>query len=261
MAVSLSNSSVFPESTASCFELAASLGFDGVEVMVGVDDTSADVAALLKLSRHHGVPVVSVHAPNLLVTQNVWGSDPWGKLERSGEAAAALGCEVVVVHPPFRWQKSYARGFVEGIAELNRRHAPVRYCVENMYPWGTGGRGFQAYLPDWDPTDLGYEHLTLDLSHASVARQRSIDHVRAWGPRLAHVHLTDGTGKQIDEHLLPGEGDQDAWGVLGELARSGFTGQVVVEINTRRSASRGERAELLRTCLEQIRAALTAVRT
>ena len=35
--IGLSTASVYPESTASCFELAARLGYDGVELMVGID--------------------------------------------------------------------------------------------------------------------------------------------------------------------------------------------------------------------------------
>jgi sugar phosphate isomerase/epimerase len=48
--VSLSTSSVYPGSTASGFEAAARLGYDGVEVMVGIDDVSADITAIKALS-------------------------------------------------------------------------------------------------------------------------------------------------------------------------------------------------------------------
>ena len=116
--VGLSTSSVYPESTASCFELAGRLGYDGVEVMVGIDPVSRDVDALVQLREYHDIPVLSIHAPTLLVTQGTWGSDPWEKLERSALAAHALGADCVVVHPPFRWQRSYAQGFVEGIRRL-----------------------------------------------------------------------------------------------------------------------------------------------
>src|SRR5699024_10508986 len=98
--VLLSTTSVYPESSASAFGLATSLGSDGVELMVGIAPLAADVAAVAKLSEYHGVPVWSVHAPVLLVTQNVWGTDPWEKLERSAEAVKRLGGDTVVVHPP-----------------------------------------------------------------------------------------------------------------------------------------------------------------
>ena len=107
--VSLSTSSVYPESTAAAFELATRLGYDGVEIMVGMDATSQDVDAVRELREFHGIPVISVHAPCLLITQRVWGTEPWGKLVKSAEMAHALDSDVVVVHPPFRWQREYGR--------------------------------------------------------------------------------------------------------------------------------------------------------
>lgn len=240
--VLLSTSSVYPETTASAFEIAAGLGYDGVELMVGIDPLAADIDAVEKLRDYHGVHVRAIHAPCLLVTQMTWGDDPWGKLDISAEAARRLGADTVVVHPPFRWQREYGRTFIEGIKRLNETTG-VTFAVENMYPWRTPAGELKAYAPGWDPSDLPYEHLTLDLSHASTARQDSLQLAQAWGDRLAHIHLTDGTGSMKDEHLLPGQGDQHADRVLRHLADTGFSGHVVVEVNTRSSGSRGQREE------------------
>lgn len=256
--VLLSTTSVYPEATASAFELAAALGYDGLELMVGIDPLAAEVDQVAKLAEYHGVKVWSVHAPVLLVTQNVWGSDPWQKLERSAEAVLQLGGDVVVVHPPFRWQRDYGAGFVEGIAELEQKYRDVTFAVENMFPWRTPGGSFQAYLPHWDPTGFDYAHLTLDLSHASTSRLASLQLVEAWGDRLRHVHLTDGTGSFKDEHLLPGEGDQEAWRVVKALADRGFDGHTVLEVSTRRARSRHEREVLLGQALLACRAAMAS---
>lgn len=255
--VLLSTTAVFPEATSDAFELAAELGYDGVELMVGADQISSDEEVVVTLSDHHAVPVLSVHAPTLLITPGVWGSDPWEKLQRSAEAARRLGADIVVVHPPFRWQREYGRGFVDGIRELNRTSG-VTFAVENMFPWRTLAGDFMAYAPGWDPTDLDYDHLTLDLSHASTARLRSLDLVAAWGDRLTHVHLTDGRGSFKDEHLLPGEGDQDAWEVVRELSRRGYEGHIVHEVSTRRARTREERASLLADLLARTREELAA---
>jgi sugar phosphate isomerase/epimerase len=243
--VSLSTSSVYPGSTASGFEAAARLGYDGVEVMVGIDDVSADITAIKALSAFHEVPVVSIHAPCLLVTQRVWGADPWGKLHRSAEMAHAVGASVIVVHPPFRWQRDYARTFVEGIAELEAEHG-LTYAVENMYPWRTGKREFQAYAPGWDPVDHDYSHVTVDLSHSSTAGDDPVAMAAALGDRLAHVHIADGSGSAKDEHMVPGRGTQPCEEFLTAVAGSGFDGEIVVEINTRKAKDQAEReADLL----------------
>src|SRR3954464_15906416 len=131
--VALSTASVYPESTATAFEIAARLGYDGVEVMVWTDPISQDLEALRRLSDYHGIPVLAVHAPCLLITQRVWGNDPWGKLQRAQAAADALGARTVVVPPPFRWQRDYAREFVAGIERM-ADETNVRFAVENMFP-------------------------------------------------------------------------------------------------------------------------------
>ena len=80
------------------------------------------------------MPVLSVHAPCLLISQRVWGANPISKLERSVRAAEQLGAQTVVVHPPFRWQRRYAEGFAEQVAELEAG-SDVMVAVENMFPF------------------------------------------------------------------------------------------------------------------------------
>jgi sugar phosphate isomerase/epimerase len=239
--VLLSSSSVFPEPTAAAFEMAATVGYDGVEVMVWTDAVSQDAAALKGLSAHYGVPVLSVHAPCLLVTQRVWSADPWERLIRAAVLAETLGAPTVVVHPPFTWQRDYARAFGAGLAKVQARHPDVSFAVENMYPVRMAGRMFVPYAPGWDPTVAGYDAYTLDLSHCAASRSDSLAMADAMGDRLAHVHLADGSGSNKDEHLVPGRGTQPCAELLERLARSGFDRTVVVEVNTRRVASRADR--------------------
>jgi sugar phosphate isomerase/epimerase len=238
--VGLSSASVYPESTARAFELAGGLGYDAVEVMVGIDPGSQDVETIGHLAEFHRVPVCAVHAPCLLITQRVWGLEPWGKLRRSADMAAELGAATVVVHPPFRWQREYARGFVEGIARLEDETG-VAFAVETMFPWRAPRRELQAYLPGWDPTEHGYANVALDLSHTAIAGQDPVAMAERLNSRLRHVHLADSSGSARDEHLVPGQGNQPCAELLEYLAVGGFTGDIVVEINTRRAASPAER--------------------
>jgi sugar phosphate isomerase/epimerase len=246
--VALSATSVYPETTADAFEIAARLGYDGVEVMVWTDPVSQDQAALARLSAHYELPVLSVHAPTLLVTQRVWGREPWPKLERSCRLARDLGATAVVAHPPFRWQKEYAEAFTDGVEELSERYG-LAMTVENMYPWRARGREMQAYLPGWDPLPQPYRHVTLDFSHTSTAGGDSLQMARELGDRLAHVHLADGSGSAKDEHLVPGRGTQPCAEVLELLAEWGWGGVVAVEVNTRRCRTRAEREAELAQCL------------
>jgi sugar phosphate isomerase/epimerase len=238
--IGLSTASVYPQSTADGFELAARLGFDAVEVMVGIDPVSQDIAQVRHLSDYHEIPVCAVHAPCLLITQRVWGTEPWGKLEQSAAMAHDVGADVVVVHPPFRWQRDYARDFVDGITALEERTG-VAFAVENMYPWRASKREMQVYAPGWNPAEEEYSNTTLDLSHSATSLSDPVAMAVALGERLRHVHMTDGTGSAKDEHLVPGRGNQPCAELLEHLADQGFSGHIILEINTRRAGSRSER--------------------
>ncbi len=257
--VAVSTASVYPEPPEVAFALASSLGYDAVEVMVGIGESSQDLDAVLGMRDEHQVPVVAVHAPCLLITQRVWGTDPWEKLERSAQMAAAVGADTVVVHPPFRWQRDYARGFVDGIAELESRTG-LTFAVENMYPWRARGRQVHAYAPGWDPVEHEYANVTLDLSHTATAHVDPVAMARALGSRLAHVHMADGTGSGRDEHLVPGRGSQPCASFCELLAADGFSGHVVVEISTRRAEDRGQRETDLAEALAFTRLHLAARR-
>jgi sugar phosphate isomerase/epimerase len=246
--VALSSASVYPESLSAAFEIAAGLGYDGLELMVHGDPATQDIFEVERLSNRYDVPVLAIHSPCLLVTQRVWGTDPWAKLVRSREAAEQLGARTVVVHPAFRWQVDYARTFVEGIARLED-DTDVRFAVENMYPWRARRAALPAYSPSWDPRAHEYSHVTLDLSHTAVSGTDPREMAADLGSRLVHIHLADGTGSPRDEHLVPGRGEQPCGELLESLAGSGFSGDVIVEVSTRGVLTRAEREEDLAEAL------------
>jgi len=248
--IALSTASVFPDRTPDAFEIAARLGYDGVEVMVSADAVSQDIEVLRRLADYHGVPVLAVHAPCLLITQRVWGLEPWGKLIRAKEMAEKLGARVVVLHPPFRWQRDYARDFGPGLERMGEE-TDVVFAVENMYPLRAGGAEVAAYAPSWNPVLMDSPHVTLDLSHTAASGSDALAMAEELGDRLVHVHMADGTGvTNRDEHLLPGRGAQPCARLLERLAADGYPGTVVLEVNTRRAISREARLADLAEALE-----------
>jgi sugar phosphate isomerase/epimerase len=259
--VTLSTASVYPRRAPFAFEVAAQIGYDGVEVMVWSDPVTQDVKALERLAAETGMPIRSIHAPTLLVSQRVWGRSPAEKLDKAVDMAGELGASTVVVHPPFRWQYRYARGFEEQVHLLNSS-GTVTVAVENMYPWRPHSRldrELKAYLPGWDPSEHSYDSVTLDLSHAAIAQQDGLELLDVFDDRLRHVHLADGTFNVRDEHLVPGRGDMHCDKVLTELVRRGYTGDVVLEISTRKARDAHERHADLVASLEFARAYLSPV--
>jgi sugar phosphate isomerase/epimerase len=211
--------------------------------MVWTDPVSQEAGALKALSDLHGMPVVSIHAPTLLLTQRVWGPEAWPKIDNSIALAKALDADTVVLHPPFRWQKDYAVTFADGVA-LREHDSGVRLAVENMFPWRARNRSVEAYLPHWDPVDQPYDHVTLDLSHTATAGADAMAMAAALGSRLSHIHLADGLGSPMDEHLVPGRGGQPCAELLESLAEQQFSGSVVVEVSTRRVSDEQREVDL-----------------
>jgi sugar phosphate isomerase/epimerase len=267
--VGLSTASVYPLRTEAAFEYAAELGYDGVELMVWAEAISQDIGAIAKLSRRYSMPVMSVHAPCLLISQRVWGANPISKLTRSVQAAERLGAQTVVVHPPFRWQRRYAEGFSEQVAELETR-SDVMVAVENMFPFradrffgsgqpsiermrkrgGRPGVGVSAFAPSYDPLDGNHAHYTLDLSHTATAGTDALDMAARMGDGLVHLHLCDGSGASTDEHLVPGRGNQPTVEVCQMLAGSDFAGHVILEVTTSGARTKAEREALLTESLQ-----------
>jgi sugar phosphate isomerase/epimerase len=250
--VGVSTASVWPLRAGAAFEMAADLGYDGVEVMVWADPISQDVTALRRWSRRTGVPVLSIHSPSLLITQRVWSPDPVVRLKMSVDAALELGARTVVVHPPFRWQRRYGDAFGDLVDELEDESG-VEIAVENMFkvrpPGGSRTSRVSAFRPSIDPTDVGFRHYTLDLSHTAAAGMDALALAERMGSGLTHVHLADGTVVPKDEHLVPGRGIEPCAELLEKLVNSDFAGQVVLEINTRRSPSAAQRSKDLAEAL------------
>ncbi|WP_245650275.1 sugar phosphate isomerase/epimerase family protein [Millisia brevis] len=282
--IALSTASAYPQNTDAAFRYAAELGYDGVELMIWADPVSQDIDAIGRLSRRYRMPVMSIHAPCLLVTQRVWGSDPAAKLDRSVQAAEKLGAEVVVVHPPFRWQRVYADRIGEQIERLEDSTG-VAVGVENMFPVQAGrliagrlrrrgrsadrplpdhrfrenpglgpessanSRRASAYRPSFDPTDTGHRHYTLDFSHTSAAGVDALALARRMGAGLVHFHLADGDGHPLDQHMVPGAGTQPIQQVCRAAVEAGFAGSAAVEVTTKSARTVRERTEILERAL------------
>jgi sugar phosphate isomerase/epimerase len=232
--VLFSSAAFFARPLSWTFRLAAESGFGGVEVMVTKDPESQDPGRIRALGEEFGLRVGALHAPCLLVTRKIWGTDAVGKIDRSIEVAADAEIPVVVVHPPYRWQRGFRRWLVDELPRLEERTG-VAVAVENMFPFRVGRRDL-TFHSNQDLDELeGIPHLVLDTSHAAVARHDIVAVRRRFGERLRHVHLSDNAGRGWDSHLPPGAGVLDLDGFLDDLAGSPYEGAVSLEVDLRPS--------------------------
>lgn len=248
--IGLSTSSVYPGTVEDTFRLAKDAGYDGIEVMISQNPITRSIPELKKLTKKYDLPILSIHAPVLVLTHFVWGRDPKQKLYLSAKFAEELGASTVVVHPPFSWQKEYATEFLNAVNEFSKITG-VEIAVENMFPWKVRNRTINAYAPSWEQITLHSKAITLDFSHAALAGKNSLEMARKLGKKLRHIHLCDGatnTGtkdKIFDQHLAPGYGTQPVAETLNYLANKNWDGHVVAEVNTRKYRSHPERLRVL----------------
>lgn len=240
------------------FALLADAGFAGVEVMVTKDPASQDPRRMRELAAAYGLAIGAIHAPCLLITRRVWGTDPAGKIRRAIEVAAGAGAPLVVVHPPYRWQRSSRRWLDEEMPEVAER-AGIRVAVENMFPVRMGSRAVTFHAnQDLDELE-GFPDLTMDTSHAAVAGHDLVDLRRRLDGRIRHVHLSDNAGKGWDSHLPPGEGVLPIDAFLADLTAGGYDGAVSLEVDLRRHLTDGDRLKRVMVSMrERVERAVSA---
>lgn len=255
MKISLSTSSVNPMNVHVAFEAAQLLGYDGIELMVSPNKLTQDLEHMKKLVDSTGVPITSVHAPTLLLCKFVWGTSPEGKLVKSVDFAEKLGATSVVVHPPFK-NNHYSDHFIDVANKLNR-DSRVDVAIENMFPWVIKGREVQMYGPSWEETCERADNLTFDFSHAALSGMDILEFFNKYHHKVRVIHFTDGSRRNkakgdaiSDEHMLPGEGDMPLREVYSLLKEKNWTGDTVLEINTRKQRTVVDKLPALEKSIE-----------
>jgi sugar phosphate isomerase/epimerase len=227
-----STAAFFARPVRDAFAAIADAGFDGVEVMVGRDPATQDAERLRRLSDEHGLAIRALHAPFLIVSRRVWGTDPVGKVYRAIELAERADVPLVVVHPPFRWQAGYRRWVDERLGRLSERTG-VRVAVENMFPIPLRRRPIALHAHDVLGDLDRFPHVVLDTSHAGVSGLDLLECYRALRDRLAHVHLSNNAGRGWDSHASVESGVLPIGDLLDALAADGFARTVSLELDLR----------------------------
>lgn len=235
-----STAAFFARPLADTFALLADCGYEGVEVMVTKDPASQDPERMRKLAAEYGLRIGAIHAPALLITRRVWGTDPIGKIDRAIDVAERAEIPLVVTHPPYKWQRGYRRWLLEELPRLEERTG-VTVAIENMFPVHVGTHPLMFHAnQDLDELD-GIPHLVLDTSHAAVAKHDLVQVRRRFGQRLRHIHLSDNAGRGWDSHLPPGQGVLALDEFLDDLADDNYLGTISLEVDLRKYLTEARR--------------------
>jgi sugar phosphate isomerase/epimerase len=180
-------------------------GYDGVELMVTQDPATQDAARVAAAAEREGAAVPAVHGPFLLLTRRVFGTDLTVKARRSIELAGELGADLMIVHPPFRWQRDFHRWLTDE-ADDEAAALGTRVAVENLYPVSVAGRPvrFHRYTA---PEHLApFHHVVLDTSHFGVAGVDINEAYAILRDQAVHLHVSDNRGGGRDSHAPLGHG-------------------------------------------------------
>ncbi len=216
------------------FRHIAAAGFDTVEVMVTQDPSTQEPHLLAALAEEFDLRVGAVHAPFLLVTRRVWGTEPTGKIYRAVHLAEEVGAPLVVIHPPYRWQVRFRRWVESDLAGFSARTG-VTVAVENMFPIRLRGeRGLRFHASQGFEDLERFPFLVLDTSHAAVAGIDIRETYRQYRDQIQHVHLSNNAGKGWDSHLpVYEDGVLPVAEFLDDLTADRFAGNVSIELDLR----------------------------
>lgn len=209
----------------------ADAGFRQIEFMVTRDPRTHEPDEPLRLAQERGLQIASVHGPFLVITKNVWGMDPLGKITQGVEMCKAVGATSLIVHPPYLWEGEYARWVREECASFCES-AGIDVTVETMYPKWVAGRRLRAYR--WlEPASLLHAapHVAMDTSHLAVGRQDIIDAFHVLAPKLTHIHLSNNAGDGRDGHLELDKGTLPLDDLFAEIRRSKYSGAISLEVS------------------------------
>jgi sugar phosphate isomerase/epimerase len=187
------------------FEVVKAAGAEGVEVMVTQSPQTQSANELERLAQRHDLPIVAVHAPQLLLTRGVFTTNPLEKIRRTAELCRALDVQTIVLHPPYLWQPRYAMWLIHELEDFLQEDGP-QITMENMYPVHVGARRMRFHRFGHLHGLERFDHVTLDTSHLAVSEEDIVEAYRKLADRVVHIHLSDNRGKGRDSHAPLGKG-------------------------------------------------------
>lgn len=230
-------------------------------------NNQADVQRAGEQIRQLGLRPFSFHAPfadqiDITSLDDGMRESAVQELLRACEAAAAMGCENIVLHPgPERSGRPPEEEFLRRMGyageSLNRvavrcRDLGVQLLLENMLPHLLFGpvREMMYLLGQIETRAVG---TCLDTGHAHLAGEMRMVTQKLSG-HLKMLHINDNDGHS-DAHMVPGDGTIDWPEFIAELRRNDFRGVMVLELagndaeSTEQTMARAVRA---RTFMENV---------
>jgi sugar phosphate isomerase/epimerase len=212
-------------------------GFDFIDLTLeppGAASWEVDALEIRKLLDIHRLKVVGHTAPYLPIASpfETLRKAAITEFQRCMKVFHILQASWMNLHPsvvPMHKRSFTVSRNLESLTELLPLAAQegVGLMIENVH----GAFNTAAQLGELlDP--LPELALHLDIGHCNLMNPASTEDeiIRAYGPRLRHVHLHDNRGGDLDLHLPLGAGTINFAKALGTLKHSGYDSTITLEI-------------------------------
>lgn len=232
----LSSGSLYSYGLNRFFELAKKAGFDEIEICPDFRFDTQDPGYIKKLSRQHGIKVVSLHY--MMEFFGVWG-DYKERIDRSIDLAKKLRAKFLVVHSWEYADKNYMKRVIKNQSKISAKATPIKVVFENST---------KSYLPE-DPKKLmsdgfkpekmmQFENVLMDTSHVATAKLDIVEFYNKLKDKIKYIHFSDSDYKLRsdrpnsieDRHLAPGKGKLPLKEFLRNLKKSDYKGIVSIEL-------------------------------
>lgn len=205
----------------------SSLGFNAIEYSHVAHLSESECRQIKDITLRLGMRPWSVHSEHLNSSEPAAAAEYLGVQTVCAKNTAALGCPIMVFHPP-NAELSLERKIeiVGKVADIAGKY-DVRAAIENV-PNLTFTRLLEIVERAGRP-NLG---VNLDTGHARLCGPEAVlAAIRIFAGRIWTLHLQDSLG-ETDDHLPPGLGAIDWRGTLIALWNSGYDAPLMVEITS-----------------------------
>jgi sugar phosphate isomerase/epimerase len=246
--IALSTGSLYNYSTARVFDMAAEIGYDGIEVLIDGRWDTRDPVYLSRLTSHYDLPIVALHSP-FVPDVHGWPTDKLKRLEQTIALANHLKVHVVVEHLPFRiygiWGQMNFLGnkrfmlplpvrkrdkYYHFLRKNNLSSMEMRSCVkvalENMPARKFLGLTFNPYWFNSLDSITRFPHLTMDTTHLGTWGLDPVNVYKLLEDRVVHLHLSNYDGS---EHRSPVDGHLPLAELLRHMSNNRYSGVISVE--------------------------------